>query len=91
MKFNIYYGRGEDFSKQELIDSLDNIEQAENFLFDYILYIYLLFNADSNAASSVAIFASKADIFALSESFSIDMFSCLFWYASHSDVTAVFI
>ena len=36
MKFNIYYGRGEDFSKQELIDSLDNIEQAENFLFDYI-------------------------------------------------------
>ena len=36
MKFNIYYGRGEDFSKQELIDSLDNIEQAEKFLFDYI-------------------------------------------------------
>ena len=36
MKFNIYYGRGEDFSKQELIDSLDNIEQAENFLYNYI-------------------------------------------------------
>ena len=36
MKFNIYYGRGEDFSKQELINSLDNIEQAEKFLFDYI-------------------------------------------------------
>ena len=36
MKFNIYYGRGEDFSKQELINSLDNIEQAEKFLFEYI-------------------------------------------------------
>lgn len=36
MKFNIYYGRGEGFSKQELINSLDNIEQAEKFLFDYI-------------------------------------------------------
>lgn len=36
MKFNIYYGRGEDFSKQELINSLDNIEQAEKFLFDYL-------------------------------------------------------
>ena len=36
MKFNIYYGRGEDFSKQKLIDSLDNIEQAEKFLLDYI-------------------------------------------------------
>lgn len=36
MKFNIYYGSGEDFSKQELINSFDIIEQAENFLFDYI-------------------------------------------------------
>ena len=36
MKFNIYYGRGEDFSKQKLINSLDNIEQAEKFLLDYI-------------------------------------------------------
>ena len=31
MKFNIYYGRGEDFSKQKLINSLDNLEQAEKF------------------------------------------------------------
>lgn len=36
MKFNIYYGRGEDFSKQELINSFNTIEQAERFLFDYI-------------------------------------------------------
>ena len=36
MKLNIYYGRDEGFSKQELINSLDNIEQAEKFLFDYI-------------------------------------------------------
>ena len=36
MKLNIYYGRDEGFSKQELINSLDNIEQAEKFLLDYI-------------------------------------------------------
>lgn len=36
MKFNIYYGRDEDFSKQELINSFDTIEQAEKFLFAYI-------------------------------------------------------
>lgn len=36
MMFNIYFGCGEDFSKQELINSLDNIEQAEKFLLDYI-------------------------------------------------------
>lgn len=36
MKFNIYYGIGEDFSKQELINSFDTIELAESFLFDYI-------------------------------------------------------
>lgn len=36
MRFNIYYGSGEDFSRQELIDSFDAIEQTENFLFDYI-------------------------------------------------------
>ncbi len=36
MKFNIYFGRGSDFSKQELINSFDKIEQVENFLFDYI-------------------------------------------------------
>lgn len=34
--FNIYFGCGEDFSKQELINPLDNIEQAEKFLLDYI-------------------------------------------------------
>lgn len=36
MKFNIYFGKGEDYSKQELINSLDTIEHAEKFLFDYI-------------------------------------------------------
>lgn len=36
MKFNIYYGRGEDFSKQELINSFDTIDLAEKFLFTYI-------------------------------------------------------
>lgn len=36
MKFKIYYGSGEDFSKQELINSFDTIEQAEKFLFTYI-------------------------------------------------------
>lgn len=36
MKFNIYYGSGEDFSKQELINFFDTIEQSENFLFNYI-------------------------------------------------------
>ena len=36
MKFNIYYGSGVDFSKQELINSFDTMEFAEKFLFDYI-------------------------------------------------------
>lgn len=36
MKFNIYYGKGDDFSKQKLINSFDTIEVAEKFLFDYI-------------------------------------------------------
>ncbi len=36
MSFNIYYGRGEDFSQQELINSFDTIELAEKFLFGYI-------------------------------------------------------
>lgn len=40
MKFNIYYGRDEDFLKQELVNSLDNIEQAEYFLFDYIKQLH---------------------------------------------------
>lgn len=34
--FNIYYGTGDDFAKQELISSFDTMELAENFLFDYI-------------------------------------------------------
>lgn len=34
MKLNIYYGSGEDFSKQELINSFDIIKQVEKFLFD---------------------------------------------------------
>ena len=36
MQFNIYFGSGDDFSKQELINSFDTIEVAENFLFNYI-------------------------------------------------------
>lgn len=36
MKFNICYGSGEDFSKQELINSFDSIDLAEKFLFNYI-------------------------------------------------------
>ena len=36
MMFNIYFGCGEDFSKQELINSFDTIEEAEKFLFTYI-------------------------------------------------------
>lgn len=34
--FNIYYGSGDDFSKQELINSFDTMEFAEKFLFVYI-------------------------------------------------------
>lgn len=36
MKFNIYYGAGDNFAKQELVNSFDTIEQAERYLFDYI-------------------------------------------------------
>lgn len=36
MKFIIYYGKGDDFSKQELINSFNSIEGAEKFLFKYI-------------------------------------------------------
>lgn len=36
MKFNIYYGSGEDYLKQELINSFDTIEHSEKFLFNYI-------------------------------------------------------
>lgn len=36
MKFNIYFGRGDDFSKQDLIKSFNSMEEAEKFLFDYI-------------------------------------------------------
>lgn len=36
MSFNIYYGRGDDFSKQELINSFRTVEKVEKFLFEYI-------------------------------------------------------
>ncbi len=36
MKFNIYYGSGDEFKNQQLINSFDTIEKAEKFLFDYI-------------------------------------------------------
>ena len=36
MKFNIYYGVGENFSQQQLINSFDTIEGAEEYLLKYI-------------------------------------------------------
>ena len=36
MKFNIYYGSGNEFKNQQLINSFDTIKKAEKFLLDYI-------------------------------------------------------
>lgn len=36
MKYNIYYGRNGEASKQELINSFDKMEHAEKFLFNFI-------------------------------------------------------
>ena len=36
MKFNIYYGSGNEFKNQQLINSFDTIKKAEKFLLGYI-------------------------------------------------------